>query len=77
MLRVASSGVGRFVGRQLLRTVRTGAPLLRWWMEEGPFFANVLSQLDLGPDEARHTIEQAQPDDAGDASLVHCVSVAL
>ena len=47
VLAFASSGIGRRVGHLLRRSVRVPPGEVSWELEQGPFFANEMSQLTL------------------------------
>jgi hypothetical protein len=77
VLRFASSRIGQAIGRGLVRTVRAGGTELTWKIEQGPFFGNEMSQLELGDGGVRLVVEHATPDEAGQPTLTTCLAVDL
>ena len=77
VLAFASSGIGRRVGHLLRRSVRVPPGEVSWELEEGPFFANEMSQLTLGEEGVEYRIEQASPDENGSAVLTTIAQIIL
>jgi hypothetical protein len=54
---LASSPLGALIGRGLARTAGVGEPQLRWRVEHGPWFDNVIATVDLAGRDAQVRVE--------------------
>jgi PhoD-like phosphatase len=68
---LATSPAGQLAGRALARLAGVGKPQLRWRITHGPWFSNMLAQLEYDGPRARLRMWGSTPDPAGSDGDAH------